>query len=333
MPPQVSLHNMKIKQPAPVCQPVQGNTSTYRHKIGRSILRTAGAAQHVCQPLVRRVADRGRGRRFFLAYCVGMIVAYAILIPRTAAPGFSVLGPGDFTAFYTAARIIGSGNAHRLYDLELQTQVQQELLQPHGWTFSGGLLPYVNPPLFAMLLVFLSFMPLAWASHFWNIVNIVLVLVSVKLLLRQRQEQSNRDFVAASLIVFSFFPVLQGLVNGQSSFLVLFILTLTYLALKSNRDHLAGAILALGLVKPQLVIVVAVVMLYCRRWRVVLAFGIGSLLVLLTSWVTIGTGGVAQYIKLIYQMNQTGTCAPYPAIMPNLRGAVYRLGQLYCVFR
>jgi len=208
--------------------------------------------------------------------------------------------------------------------------VQQEFLIPHGWTFLDGLLPYNNPPFFALIFVPLSFLPLAWAFHIWNIANILLILASIRLLLRQQRKRSNRDLIAASLIAFAFFPTLQGLVNGQSSFLILIALVLTYLGLKGKRDYLAGTTLALGLIKPQLVIVIIAVMLYRQRWRTVLAFGVTTTILLLASVVTVGIEGMVSYVALIRQMlSSNGFHGLHPAPMPNLRGTVYRFGQLY----
>lgn len=275
-------------------------------------------------------SDRERGRRFFLAYCVAMILAYAILAPEVAIPGFPLWGPGDFTIFYTAAHMIRDGNAHRLYDLGLQAQVQQEILAPYGRTFADGLLPYNYPPFFAVVFIPFSFLPFAWAFHLWNIANVALILASVKLLLHQQGRRSVTDFLAAGLVVFAFFPVFRGLLNGQSSFLALFTLTLTYLALKRNRSYFAGVALALGLIKPQLVIPIAAFMLYRRRWRMLLAFSVTSTALLIISWVTAGTSGMLSYVDLVGRMsNWNNVYGFHLAYMPNLRGTVYRFGQLY----
>ena len=300
------------------------------HKATHVTLLSGDATKRLRQALTQRLNSREMTRCFFLGYCVAMILVYALWVPTMAQPGFPVWGPGDFTAFYTAAHIIRDGNAHRLYDLSLQTQVQQRFLVPHGWTFLDGLLPYNNPPFFAAIFVPLSFLPLAWAFHVWNIVNIILIIASIKLLLHHQRRRSNGDLIAASLAVFAFFPVLQGLVNGQSSFLLLFTLVLTYLALKSKQDYLAGATLALALIKPQLVVVIVAIMLYRRRWRTLLALSVTAVVLLLASLVIVGVDGVMDYAGLIRQMLGSDSFhGLHPAPMPNLRGTVYRFGQLY----
>jgi len=160
----------------------------------------ASAAKCTYLSVVRWLSYPGRARRLFLAYCVAMLLAFAILIPPVAMEGFPVWGPGDFTAFYTAGYIVRTGNAHHLYDLDLQTRVQQQFLLPHGWTFDGGLLPYANPPFFALLFVPLSLLPLLWAFHLWNLINLSLLFGSLGLLLFHRQEWSAKEFGTVTLV-------------------------------------------------------------------------------------------------------------------------------------
>ena len=309
---------------------MKAQNSTLDHRGREVILHCAGLFITVRQSLGRWLGSRGRSRRFFMAYCASMILSYVILAPTTARPGFRLWGPGDFPAFYTAGRIIRDGNVHRLYDFGLQAQVQQAILLPFGWTFAGGLLPYNYPPFFAPIFVPLSFLSLTWAFHVWSIISIVLILTSARLLLNLQEKRSSRDFVTAVLIVFAFFPVYRGLYNGQTNALILIALTLTYLALKRNRGYLAGVLLALGLIKPQLVIFIAAMLLYHRRWRTVFAFSVTGGVLLIISWMMVGIDGLISYVDLVRHMSNWNALAGiYPATMPNLRGTVYRFGQFY----
>jgi hypothetical protein len=299
-------------------------------KVREVLLIAADLARPLRARLTRAASNRERNRRLLLAYCVGLILSYVIITSVSGAPGFLLGGPGDFAAFYTAAHIIHSGNAHSLYDLSLQAQVQQALLAPHGWAFQDGLLPYPYPPVLALIFIPLSFLPLAWAFPAWNLINVALIFACVTLLLRHQRRHSSRDLVLASLVVFAFFPVFQALFVGQSSPLVLFALTLTYLALKSERDYLAGVTLGLGLVKPQFFLVIAAILLFRRRWRTVFAFGVTALVLLLISYAMVSMDGLLSYLDLIREMSTwNGVYGMDPTIMANVRGTVYRAGDLY----
>ena len=266
--------------------------------------------------------------RCFVAYCIGLILGYALYIPGRTMPGFPAGGPGDFIIYYTGARIIRDGNGGRLYDLDVQSQVQQTLLIQHGWKYEGGLLPYVNPPFLAGFLVPLSFVPLAYAFHIWNLLCILMLLFCIRTFLPG--PAVSRALLVRVVIALSFFPVFESLWQGQSSFVVLLAFTLCYRSLRKHADGEAGIALALGLLKPQLIVVPAATFLFLRRWRTVTAFGLAGIVLVLLSWILVGTDGLVSYLKLSSVMlNWAGVRGMHPTLMPNLRGTVYRMGEWF----
>jgi len=268
--------------------------------------------------------NTSRLTNYFLAYCIGLIVGYALYIPGRRLPGFPTGGPGDFAAFYTGGRIVLEGNSYHLYDLEMQGRVQQSLLTPYGWQFEGGLLPFNNPPFVALLFAPLAILPLRWAYHVWNLFSVLMILFCVRTFVRGRA--ASPEFLRSTAIVFSFFPVFEGLWQGQSSFVILFALTLAYLALKAERESVAGFSLCLGLVKPQLILVPVAMFLCLKRWRLLLKFGLGGIGLFAISWMLVGTQGLISYITLMDSMFRWMTLkGMHPSYLPNLRGVVYRL--------
>jgi hypothetical protein len=284
----------------------------------------------LCEALARRLDDRQYRRRYFLAYCLGCLLGYVGYWFSRASPGFPWGGPGDFTTFYTGALIFRSGHAQQLYDLAVQREIQDLLLRSHGWMFQDGLLPYVYPPFFAPLFIPLTFLPLSIAFHVWNLITLAFLLASVRLLLKDQDRCSSREFFTASLMVLAFFPVFESFYKGQSSFLVLFGLTYTYLLLKRGYDGRAGFALAVGLIKPQLVLVVALVLLIQRRRRAISAFVASSLLLSILCWILVGTQAISAYFSLSRSvMTWDGAFNFIPGRMPNLRGTIYRVADVF----
>ena len=278
---------------------------------------------------VPRVGLAQQRWRFFLLYCLVTLFAYGNVMLRGARPGFWV-GPHDFTSFYTGALMLRQGLGSRLYDLAVQAQVQQTLLRPYGWVFVDGLLPYNYPPFLAILFVPLTWVSLQWAFILWSLANLALIITAVALLLAQWRRLSPGYLAICVVIALTFFPVFQGLFNGQSSFLVLLALTLTYVAQARKHEALSGVALAFGLVKPQLLILFVLWLLVRRRWRALLAFGATAIALLLVSWAITGTDGLMAYLPLTRQMLAwDGRYGITPAMMPNLRGTVVRLSHLY----
>jgi hypothetical protein len=280
----------------------------------------------VCEALASRLDDRQCRRRYFLAYCLGCLLGYFGYWFGRASPGFPWGGPGDFTTLYTGALIFRSGHAQQLYDLAVQKEIQDLLLRSHGWMFKDGLLLYVYPPFFAPLFIPLTFLRLSIAFHFWNLITLGFLLASVRLLLKDQNRCSPREFLIASLVVLAFFPVFESFYKGQSSFLVLFSLTYTYLSLKRGYDGRAGFALAVGLIKPQLVLVVALVLLIQKRRRAIAAFVVSSLLLSILCWILVGTQAISAYFSLSRSaMTWDGAFNFIPGRMPNLRGTIHRV--------
>ena len=95
-------------------------------------------------------------------------------------------GYPDFTALYSAGKIVREGLGNQLYDSQTQYRIQQEFAA--GVSIRQGPLPYIHPPWEALLLV-----PFTWFSYpvaylLWDAVN-VLILLSLPFLLRNQLPQ------------------------------------------------------------------------------------------------------------------------------------------------
>src|SRR2546426_69049 len=89
------------------------------------------------------------------------------------------------------------------------------------------------------------------------------------------------DRVRAAPWVLAFIPVWAAISYGQNSLLSLFILASVYVLLRRGRDGVAGVVLGCLLYKPQLVVVLATLLLLDRRWRALA--GLGATAVLLAA--------------------------------------------------
>ena len=280
------------------------------------------AAIRIKDPLIRR--------RYFIAYCLGCCLGFSGLWFSETRPGFPFGGPCVFTTYYTGALIIRSGNAQNLYDLPTQMNTQQSLLLPHGWQFQNGLLPYLYPPIFAALFVPITYIPLGFAFHVWNLISLLMLLASIKMLLNHQHYDSLRNFVFSSLAVLAFFPTFEVFLNGQASFLILFILAAVYIQLSRGREIWAGFAMGFVLLKPQLVLILALVALIQRRWRTLVSFVATAILLTSVSCAIVGMKGAIEYISLgKYIMGLNGSYGYSPTIMPNVLGSAFRFGLVF----
>ena len=273
--------------------------------------------------------DKGDlGRSVFIAWCV-LVAACCLILLAGSLPSFPLGGSGDFLVTYAAGKIVRDGNGSRLYDLGLQTEVQEGLLAPYHSSLTHGPLPYLHPPFFAAVFVPFTFLPARAACYLWIFVSILILLACVQLLFRRMNANPTCEFPTLLLMVFAYYPVFETLRKGQSSFVLLLAITLTYLSLKQGSNVRAGVALGAALIKPQIACVFAVVLLCKRQWRPLAAFGATALALVIGSWLLVGTGGMMSYVSLTEEaLTWDGTHHVYPEVMPNLRGMVHRVMEL-----
>lgn len=229
-------------------------------------------------------------------------------------------GYPDFTVFYTAGTILREGMRHQLYDPHIQYRVQQE--------FTGGLiesrrgpLPYIHPPLEAVLILPLTLVPYPRAFVAWDLLNIIAlwgVAVTLRRHLHVLRAIPPWEFVLGFL---AFFPVFICLLQGQDSILLTLLCALGFSALKRESDFLAGAWFGLALFKFQLIIPLVLLIAFWKRKRTALGFAaVGSVWALLSLGL-VGWEGMLAYPKYVMQIAKAPSLgAVPPELMPNLRG-------------
>jgi len=219
-----------------------------------------------------------RRRRY--ALLLGILLWGGWLASIAAGPGFLDLAGevkgADFIEFYAAGKLVATGRVAELYDLEAQRRVEHAVTSPQDWP---GLHAFLNPPFFALPFVPLAHLPYGWAFALWSGLGIVLLGASAWLVARTEAAWEGR-WRATMPWLLAFVPVFAAVSYGQNSLLSLWLLTLTFAALRRGRDLGAGLVLGCLLYKPQLVFVLAIALLVERRWRVLAGIALtGSCLV------------------------------------------------------
>lgn len=206
------------------------------------------------------------------------VVVGTVTYTVTASPD-SVLS-SDWTSFATGAHLLRS-NAHALYDHMAQREVESPMIGGGAFSLPGqhGLLPYFSPPWVAMLALPFTFLGDVTGGRVWSLVQLVCLAIGIAMLTSPR-----RRLVA--LPALASFPTVSMVLNGQLDGLVVVGLGAWWALVRHNRHTLAGLALTLTLVKPQLVLVLALFILCERRWREGLGWlGGAAVLILATSLV------------------------------------------------
>jgi hypothetical protein len=97
----------------------------------------------------------------------------------------------------------------------------------------------------------------------------------------------------------AWYPVLYSLSLGQPVVIVLLGVIVCWCLAESGRPYLAGAVLGLSVLKPQVAIAVPVVLLVAGRWRIAAGWAATAGVLALVSLLMIGTQGLNDYRSLL----------------------------------
>lgn len=211
-----------------------------------------------------RWVDRRRWRVYFLA--LGATLLIGVALPKAAGSWegledrFGTALGGDFLAFHTGGTLVLEGRGEALYDFEEQKEAQDLLLGRERDQSSA----FLSPPPFALLMAPFAAPPYPVAVACWWALSLTLLVVSLRLV-RGSLARAGPELLFSAL----FLPASLALVMGQSSFLTLALAAAAFAALRAERDGLAGLALGAMILKPQLALGFAVVLLVKARWRAI----------------------------------------------------------------
>lgn len=238
-------------------------------------------------------------------------------------------GNVDFRVFYASGHLLATGHGSSLYDPELQRSIQDTFVAPDTRT-----LPFLYPAFAAVLFAPFTLLQYKLAFFAFALFNLTLLFMSTAWL--QRRAKRSGDLpdwfarvVPFSLVSLCLFPVSIALMQGQVTFLLLFLYTACFLAIERGRTFLAGALLAAALIKFQIALPIAFLFLIWRQGRFLLGFALGAAALAALSLALTGPDGVAQYLTSLIHI--TGQTLAHPefarqhygmssAEMPNLHG-------------
>jgi hypothetical protein len=259
----------------------------------------------------------------WLGYCalVAVMVTYYLTVLLHGA------GTGvDFACFRAATIMFAHGG--NPYDLAQLWRVENALYNAPLHLHPGSaayydLDRYYNPPLFATALTPFARLPLTVGYAIYAAITLGLAIVGAWLTLLALGWTRRRGIAIAIVIVS---PCVFLIVwSGQQSSLLFFALGAALYMLRRERFELAGAVMALGWVKPHLLIPVALVaplLLFsprvARRWYA--GFGAATVCGLLLTVLTTGASSILAWLHALF--GYTGYVDSIQTYLPSLAGMI-----------
>jgi glycosyl transferase family 87 len=210
-------------------------------------------------------------------------------------------GHNDFIQLYTGARLAFTGE---LYDRARVTEVQQETVGVTGEAWRYTRLPY-----YAGLLWPLGLLPYRAAYGVWQALSIG-ALAGFAALWRPPRLGLTVLFTLLSL------PAFAGLMNGQDLSFVLLWLALAARWYKSDRPFWAGLALALCASKFHLFVLLPVLIVGQRAWRLAAGLACGGAALVVLSFAVGGVHWPMDYWRVLTDP----AIHPGAGHMPNLHG-------------
>ena len=231
-------------------------------------------------------------------------------------------GRNDFPIFYSNAQMVHEGKAAGLYDFEAEQRFARRVSDRPAPP--NNHLPYE-------LLLFIPFiyLPFRAAYILWTILGLAM-LAGVAGVMRNGRAGNNWGFALTLLTILSFYPGWNCLIAGQDSILLLLLFTISFWLWKRGKDGIAGAVLAFGLFRPQLVLPFVLVAFLAGKWKFVRGFVPGAALVVTLSASVVGLHGMADYARLLFSQGTQGSATVLvgrwhvtPGLMPTWRGFLW----------
>ena len=177
----------------------------------------------------------------------------------------------DFLSIYAGGKLYWTETSD-LYNLETMANLQSQL----AGIPRSGLNFFPNPPYAALIYGLFSFLPYSSAFVIWTILSVVCLVISTWLIHRYLIPKNLSDngltLVYLLVLIFSFYPIIFGLQNGQNHSFSLFLAAMIIIFSIKERPGLAGVCAGFMIYKPQLVLGWVILWLLLKNYKTLLSF-------------------------------------------------------------
>jgi len=261
-----------------------------------------------------------------LAICACIMILMVVCQIGVCLSGLSsALGGLDFRTFYSAGHMVRSGQADQIYDIASEKRVQDALVAPRPEA-----LPFFNPAYAVVPFILLSLLSYKVAYFVFFALNVTMTVLAAAAVQPYLSSIAGIWEGLPTFLFLCFFPVGFALREGQMSLILLLLYCACFAASQASRPFVAGVLLGLALIKFQIALPIALLLLAWRCWRFVGGFACGAVALGATSlWIT-GMRGLSDFGHSIvsYTVSSTTTVArSQMASMPNIYGLFYSISN------
>lgn len=202
----------------------------------------------------------------------------------------------DFVYFYGIGHILNTRPSTNLYNLPLQLKVFYAIAPPLGGVYGPS--PY--PPFLAQFFSLFAKVPFRLAYLFWLFTSMALYLTGIWLLLREvlPDQKLKKSLLLCFAIAFSPF-VMDTLANGQIASLGFFSICVAVVLEKRQKPFASGLVLSILAYKVTLLLLLLPMFAITRRFKALLGFFIGAIVLFLESAAMLGIQIWPAYLRFL----------------------------------
>lgn len=209
----------------------------------------------------------------------------------------------DFRTYYASGLILREHGAGAVYDLSLQTAYQKALYDQFAIYVKDNSLPYYviptpYPPIYVLLFSLLSVFPPLFAFLVWEGLNIILFLV-YSITWVKRLNLKWLEGLGLVAMLFLSVQNFHNLFSAQVNLFLMISIGETLFNVIQKRNMAAGICLSLGLLKPHAILLMVLLFLVLRKWRLIFGFLISATAMILASLAMLGYQGTLNYIEML----------------------------------
>ncbi len=267
-------------------------------RLGRLRWLPLSPQSRLARTVARRVDRLLTPERMLVYPIIFLVLGLAILVGNVALGDIPLTLSGqpllpDFLAHWTGGQLLLKGDMTHLYDPSVQLGLQSHVIGD-----STRLSWFVSPPFAAALYAPFALLPYPLSAGAWTVVSMALLVASLVLLRPMLPRLGRQHWGLVTLVIAATQPVLELMGSGQDSALSLFLWVAGIRLLTKHRDRAAGAVFALGLLKPQLFVIAPVVLLLLHRFRALGAWAVATSGLAFISLAMVGPLGIRTWLSL-----------------------------------
>jgi Glycosyltransferase family 87 len=258
-----------------------------------------------------------------------LLIIQIALVALNITPALN--GKTDFLVSYTASQTIRSGNGRALYGVGGEQILPEKLTNTQVTAVPFDRLAYE-----ALLYVPLSLFSYQNAYWIFMAVNLALIALCIRMLQPYLPKLEQLWYWLPCATFLCFLPLGLALAAGHNGILLLALLLASAVSFYQEHDFRAGVFLGLTLFRPEFSILIALLFLVWRRWRIVGGFVAASAVCLAISAAITGLAGFESYLRnaftwstefVPFAISLNGTA--HSTVMPNLWCLTTMLGHQF----